>query len=54
MSLTLFALKLELLIEEALAAGLALSEIHDALVIAGMVLDERRPVPMYEDEEAPY
>jgi hypothetical protein len=54
MTLPIFALRLELLVEEALEAGLPLAEVHDALAVAGMVLDERRPQPCYEDEEPPY
>jgi len=55
MSLTSFAHLLESLVEEALAAGLPVPEVCDALAVAGMVLDERRPVPSYPDnDEAPW
>lgn len=50
MSLETFARNLESLIETALETGLPLSEVHDALAVAGMVLDERRPVACFESE----
>lgn len=50
MSTTSFIKILGLLLEIALADGLPIGEIGDALSVANMVLDERRPERTYTDE----
>jgi hypothetical protein len=41
-------------IDRALEEGQPLPEVHDCPVVAGMVLDDRRPHPGHDEDDIPY